>query len=540
MPAFSLKINATLLGLILSVYFVLVLNLALVRKLFQIFADLATPNPLFVASIFFFLVAALNIIFVLFTVKYIEKPIFILMLLSASLVNFAMYQYKIIFDPNMIENIFETDTAEATSYFNTSFYLWFFLTGIIPSLLLLKTKIIHAPLHKDILFKAGSILASVALILVIAVFFYKDYASVIRNNLSLRKEVVPTYYIASTVKYLKRTYFHTKIPYQTLGEDAHKTPLARPQLTVFVVGETARAQNYPFNGYPRNTTPYTKDNPNILRFRNTQSCGTATAISVPCMFSHLTHDTYSQLEFQHQDNVTDILKRANIQQIWLDNNSSCKGVCHHIPSITIDRSTTDFCDGETCTDDVFLPLLKEQISRLNHKNGVIYLHIVGSHGPTYFKRAPNRFKKFTPSCDRSDIQNCSDEELLNAYDNTLIFTDYFLNQIINILQNQASEYDSSMIYISDHGESLGEHGLYLHGMPYSIAPDQQTHVPFMIWLSQNLQQDAQLSLACLSQETRKMKTSQDNIFHTLLGVMQVSTAAYDPSRDVLSKCQNSG
>lgn len=171
-------------------------------------------------------------------------------------------------------------------------------------------------------------------------------------------------------------------------------------------------------------------------------------------------------------------------------------------------------DGE-CYDDVLFHGLEEYINNLQG-DGVIVLHTIGSHGPTYYNRYPPQFKKFTPTCDTNEIQTCSQQQLVNTYDNTILYVDYIVDKAINILKAHQDNFTTSLVYLSDHGESLGENGVYLHGLPYSIAPETQKHVPMLLWLSEDYQQRYQISQTCLQKRASAEDFSQDNLFSTLL------------------------
>ena len=525
-----------MLALLLALHFTVFLNIAFLRELYDIFLNVEGASIPLIISIFFFCVACFNIMFVPFTVKYFEKPFFIFLILASSCANFAMYQYKVIFDTDMMTNIFETSPEEAGSYLNWSVIAWIGITGILPCLLLLRTRIQHRQIFIDVAFKAVSIIASIVVIGIIALFFYKDYASIIRNNVDIRKQIIPTYYLKSTERYIEDRYFSAPKEYTQLGVDAVRTAPTKPELMVFIVGETARAQNYQLNGYNRPTNAYSKDIPNLVSFQNVTSCGTATAVSLPCMFSMMNRKDYSRNDFDTQDNVIDIMKRADVKMIWEENNTGCKETCRNITEVQIARTNQKYCDGSVCTDDVMLSDLQTKIDEMKDTGGIIFLHVMGSHGPTYYKRTPDEFKKFKPECDRSDIQNCTDEEIVNAYDDTILFTDYVMAQTIKILQDNEG-LNTSMMYMSDHGESLGENGLYLHGMPYSISPSTQTHVPFITWMSDNTIAAKNINMTCLKDKAANENVSHDNLAHILLGYMDLETDILDKNMDVIGQCR---
>ena len=247
---------------------------------------------------------------------------------------------------------------------------------------------------------------------------------------------------------------------------------------ILVVGETTRAQNWGLNPNAPNTTPELKKIADVINYPNVTSCGTATAISVPCMFSNMTRENYNGNLARHQENVMDILQRAGLYTSWRENDGGCKGVCDRIKHINIpDSAQAGQCGSDGCLDIALLNQLEQEIQAMPH-DGIIVLHTMGSHGPAYYQRYTPEFRRFTPTCDSNQIQDCSNTELQNTYNNTILYIDHILAQTIALLQRQP-DIDSALWYLSDHGESLGEKGIYLHGTPYLIAPSQQTHIPMI-------------------------------------------------------------
>ena len=181
-------------------------------------------------------------------------------------------------------------------------------------------------------------------------------------------------------------------------------------------------------------------------------------------------------------------------------------------------------------DGILLEGLPQYIEK-HQGNTLIVLHQNGSHGPRYNKRYPKVFEQFRPVCDSSDVRECTREELINAYDNTILYTDYLIHQTINIAEK--TNRPAVVIYVSDHGESLGEKGLYLHGFPYALAPEEQKKVPLVIWMSQAFQDARDISNACLANKTAY---SHDHIFHSMLGLFQVQTKLYEPGLDIFAEC----
>ncbi|ALR17828.1 phosphoethanolamine transferase [Vibrio natriegens] len=530
---------------LLAFYFALVVNIPIYKELIGILSSLDNVKVGFVVTIPIFFIAALNFLFNLFSWPWIGKPFFILLLILSSMVSYASYNYGTLFDYGMIANIVETDTSEASSYFSAYSALWVLLMGIVPALVVANTKL--RPLSGQCLHfsitKLVSMIASLAVIAGIAALYYQDYASVGRNNSYLKKMIIPTQFVYSAAGYVKKTYLTEPEPYREIGTEAKQSAAAltqaqkKPTLLVFVVGETARSQNYQLNGYERKTNPYTSKL-DVISFQDFASCGTATAVSLPCMFSQLTHHNFDRSKADNQDNVLDIMQRAGIDVMWKENDGGDKHVAHKVKKIAVDRAKTDqWCNGTTCYDMALLDNFEQEIDSMEG-NRVVTLHLIGSHGPTYFQRYPKDKAFFQPDCPRADIENCSVEQIVNSYDNTIRYTDYVLEQTIDKLTTLEDKYNTALVYISDHGESLGESGMFLHGMPYSLAPDTQKRVPFMMWMSPNFKQAKQINTDCLSQAAQSVgKYSQDNVFHSLLGIMDVKTSAYDGALDIFKTCR---
>lgn len=528
---------------IVVIYFSTVLNQQILTHFYTILSQSEGVSFLFLITPPLVLISFLTIVFLFFSFKYIFKAVMVFLIITGAQVGYFATKYGIIFDYDMMINIFSTNLAEAKGYITFESILLSVIYGFLPAAFLCYIKIrwpqsfFKAVWQRLLVFG----IAAVTLI-VIAVPYYQNYASIGRNNSILRKEISPYNYVYYGYKALKQMYFPTKIEFDEYGQSAFiDNPEERPELFVVVIGETARAQNFKHNGYARDTTPYTDNIENFIKFAPVQSCGTATAVSVPCMFSRQNREDYDEVKAQNSSNLTDLLKYAGYDVYWYDNDSGCKGVCKRINNVLIsnsDPNLKDKCSSDGCYDEVLLPILKErlQIQAHNKQDSVIFLHIIGSHGPTYFLRVPKDKKVFFPTCERGDIENCSREEIINAYDNTLVYTDYILSEVIKILEPYQQDFGTGLFYISDHGESLGEMGLYLHGTPYSIAPDEQKYVPMMAYFSNSFIEDHNMDLNCLENES-KLSFSQDNFFHSILGILDVNTSFYNEKQDLFLKCR---
>ncbi|KXO07378.1 Sulfatase [Moritella sp. JT01] len=533
---FRINISMTKFLLLYSLYFGFVLNVPIISRLIEITAD--TNNWLFVYTAPLLLSSAFVIIFSLFAIPYFAKPFFIFVLVSSAAACYATLKYGVLFDYTMIENVMETNTGEMSSYVNSSSISYLLLVGILPVILIALIKFnTQESLLKRAFKRLMLVLSAIVVLVLIAAFFYKDYASVGRNNSYLNKMIVPAH-IFNSFKYIKNEFFTEKLAYKTQGTDA-TLPVAingKPTLMVLIVGETARSMNIGYNGYSRNTNPYTQDM-GIISFQDVSSCGTATAHSLPCMFSNLDRNNYNKNRANSQDNVLDVLTYANIDTLWKENDGGDKSVAKGVTKITIDTDKyTDVCNGSTCYDEVMLKSFDDEVAKMKG-NKLIAMHLIGSHGPTYWQRYPAQKELFTPSCNQSDIENCTDEEIVNVYDNTIAYTDYVIAETIKKLQSYSKDYNVALMYLSDHGESLGEKGLYLHGTPYTFAPEEQTQVPLFMWLPQQYADAKGIDKRCLIEKAKTETFSHDNLFHTLLGLYGVESDVINPRLDITASCR---
>jgi len=410
----------------------------------------------------------------------------ILFLLLASIVGYYSDNLGIIIDKEMIRNILGTDTHEVSDVLNLGLLVRIALLGVLPAI-----AVLLVPLKTSTFLKRqAKLMANViicTLVMTICVFpFSNTYASYVREHKPLRYLTNPTYPIYSVVKLIidsrKGNFDQT---YQ-IRVDSAEIPAddTSHELIIVVVGETARTDHFGLNGYSRQTTPKLALRSDVVSFSNMKSCGTSTATSLPCMFSL---DGRADFEINYAsfiENVIDVLSKAGVSVLWRDNNSGSQGVADRVLFQRFngaDQNTV--CDDEECRDIGMLAGLDDFIAQQDG-DILIVLHQIGSHGPAYYKRYPSNFAVFTPDCQTKELSDCTDQEIVNAYDNTILYTDSFLDSVIALLekvQKQEGKYETSMIYLSDHGESLGEMGIYLHGMPYPFAPEAQTHVPFIVW-----------------------------------------------------------
>jgi lipid A ethanolaminephosphotransferase len=496
------------------------------------------------AGAFVLLVLLFNAILTLVNFRFVIKPVLIALFLGASAASYFMNEYGVVIDSSMLQNVFETDPKEANELLSWRMLETVALLGILPSLLVWRLPLVFRPLRRDLLAKcaivAGSLLVGAALLLML----FKVLAPAVREHRELRFLLTPTNMFQATHGYLKRKWA-VPVVVAPLGTDAakgvkwnHVAAKGRRTVTVLVIGETARSMNFSLNGYGRQTNPQLARQPDLINFRNVSSCGTATAVSVPCLFSGLGRDDYSSEKAVRQEGLLDVLQHAGFDVLWRDNNSGCKGTCDRVRYQDLSQVVAGdpLCDDEECFDERLVRDLPELV-RSATRDLVIVLHQKGSHGPAYWKRYPKAFNRFGPVCQTNELEQCSRESIVAAYDNSILYTDYFLSKTIDLLRAAGAEQgvDTAMLYVSDHGESLGEKNMYLHGAPYIISPAEQRSVPMMLWLSDSFRQRFDIDYQCLAARSGQ-SFSHDNVFHSMLGLLNVSTAVYNPKLDLTHPC----
>ena len=477
-----------------------------------------------------------------------RKPVGVVLLLVAVANSYFMHTYGVVIDPTMMANTVQTDVREVRDLLSWSLLAALALGVMLPGWWWWRQPVQELPTRRLLGRQLG--LAGLALLLMLVVVWasFQDLASTMRNHKSLRYMLNPFNTIYASTRLVVGQTAQVRLPLQPIGQDA---ALARtsgageaPPLIVLVVGETVRAANFGLGGYERDTTPQLRQlqgSGELAYFANVTSCGTNTQVSVPCMFSHLGREANAKNDIPYE-NLLDVLQRAGMQVLWLDNQSGCKGVCDRIPNAsTLELKDPTYCPDGECFDEIMLRVLPERLAQLEKAGGagtgsagtVVVLHQMGNHGPAYYKRTPNDMKVYQPECRSNVLQDCPPQDIVNAYDNAVRYTDHLLSQTVRWLKSQPRP--TAMLYVSDHGESLGEKGLYLHGMPFMMAPKEQTHVPMALWLSKPMQTQLGWDGACWKKQVADA-VSHDHYFHSVLTLAQVKTRMHKPELDVFSAC----
>lgn len=503
--------SIALLALGITLFF----NITFFSKLFTYAASEDNYVMLFSAPFILFILSLLVLnIFLLLTYRLGFRLMIAFLILVGTLCAYFIDNYGIIFDPNMFTNMMQTDTAEVGDLFTLKLFAYIICACALSYWVIQKVPLSFQNYPREVFQRSIMIVLLIALVTGLYLGTSKTYSSFFRNHAELKMYLNPYYPLLSLGKFIAKN-LKTKPHLSVIAADAIKPEHAKKKLVVLVVGETARAQNFSLNGYEIPTNPLLSKRDDIVSFSNFHSCGTATAVSVPCLFSKFTREEWSS-DKESYENLVDVLNKTGVRILWRDNNSGGdKDVAKRMQDVKKFNGVG--------FDDVLLQDFQASVDR-SYQDTFIVLHQEGSHGPTYFKRYPDAFKRFTPTCDTQDLQKCTQEQIVNTYNNTLLYTDFILDKTISLLKANEDKYDTTLIYASDHGESLGENGIYLHGLPYMIAPDAQKHIPAIFYRPQKT-----LELKAKQNDA----FSHDNLFHTILGLFDVQTKEYDAKLDML-------
>jgi lipid A ethanolaminephosphotransferase len=447
---------------------------------------------------------------------------------------YYMDTFGIIVDMVMIDNSVQAETKELTSLVNASMLLRTLFLGIIPAWLVIKFCPKAINFGAEMKSKLRLMGFSVLLIVLMIVPFIAGYTSFIREHKITRFYANPTYSAYSIIKYItQQINVAKKVPLKQIAQDAVKIDSSekRNELMIMVVGETARFDRFSINGYHRETNPMLAKQ-DVISLSNVSSCGTSTSVSVPCMFSSLGRKNYDKQTALNQENALDVLTKNGVEVLWRDNNSDSKGVATRLTYEDFKSLTLNtMCEGE-CRDVGMLVGLDKYIADRKGKDILIVLHQMGNHGPEYYRRYPKEFEKFKPMCMTGELRDCNQTEIDNSYDNAILYTDYFLSNVIDLLKKYDDTHATAMLYVADHGESLGEHGLYLHAMPYLVAPKEQTHVPAIVWMGKHF--DYKLAQLLPYKDAA---LSHDDVFCSLLVAYELDASKCSAKKEMLMQNQ---
>ncbi len=465
------------------------------------------------------------------------RPVLAALFVVTAFATYYMDRYSVYINTEMLQNILHTDWPEAHELLTPALGLHLLLYAGLPLLLLSRIQIRQRPLSRALGIRLLTIAAALALTALVIFPQFRAVSSLIRNHREARNLITPANYLSAGFRLARRELAATTSPREVIAEDASRVPEAvtgrRPKLLVLAIGETVRSANFGLSGYARDTTPELR-RLDLVSYPRVQACGTSTEVSLPCMFSAVGRRDYDEARIHRQQSLLHVLDRVGFKVHWLDNQSGCKGVCDGLPTERIAGDADPvLCDGERCLDAILLTRLAAVAAEPGDL--VVVLHLLGNHGPAYYRRYPDEFRRFRPTCDNAELSACSDAEIVNAYDNAILYTDHVLAALVDYLHGLADR-DTALVYVSDHGESLGENGMYLHGLPYAIAPAVQREVPMLMWLSEGLRESTGVDQNCLKAGSGAA-VAHDHLFHSVLGLLGVKTTVREPSLDLFASCR---
>ncbi len=533
-----IKLSSESLIVLVSLFLLLISNASFWRQLALFLGGLSVAWVNYL-SVAIFVFAIFNVLFLVLAPRVLLKPVLVIFILIAASASYFIDHYGAVIDHHALQSALETDARESAEWLSFTMLKHLFFFGLIPSVITIWLFEIKQLNYREAIFRRFfSILGFTALAVLVVGFNQQLFSSLARNHPELRDVLNPINSINAARAYLKKSVASESVAMLSVGADTelglgYKNHKSKPVVLILVVGESARASSFGILGYPRDTTPELKKLP-ITAFSEVDSCGTNTATSVPCMFSNLGRARYTEKRANAQENLLDLAKRAGFSVEWIDNNTGSKKVAKRITETSLALGNdAELCSTGSCYDQVLLDALASRLTKID-SNTILVLHQLGSHGPAYYQRTPESFVRFKPICRTVELQNCSRESVLNSYDNSIFYTDYILSQMIEELI-QKDAFDSALLYVSDHGESTGEHGYYLHGAPYVIAPTEQTKVPMLLWTSNSFNSRMNLSPSCVA-SAAKRSTSHDAIFPMILNLLDLKTEAYIKERDPLAGC----
>lgn len=465
------------------------------------------------------------------------RPVLALLLVLTSVVTWFATRYAVLFDVEMVRNVLQTDAREAGEVLSAGLALHVALTGAVPAALVVRVRLVTGTRGADLRRRALFVASMLALAVLAVALSSQALFSMVRADPRLRYRITPGNVLVSLGRAASRGEGVLARPRQPVAMDARRAllpPARRPRVLVMVVGETVRGDHWGLNGYVRQTTPLLARRA-VVNFPDVAACGTSTAVSLPCMFSAVGRQDYDEDAIARQESLLDVAARAGVEVLWRDNQSGCKGVCAGVPTESVVSMAAAPCPGGRCPDAALLEGLGARIAA-SRGDLLVVLHPLGNHGPNYFERYPVEFERFRPACRSPGLDGCSPQSIVNAYDNAILYTDAILARLIDLLAAQRS-HDAAMLYVSDHGESLGEYGLHLHGAPYAIAPRQQLHVPMTLWMSEGFRGSLDVDDGCMRRRSRERR-SHDDLFHSILGVFDITTRVYRPAHDLLAACRS--
>lgn len=425
-------------------------------------------DSLDLAALVVFLVAGLCLFVFVFTLlahRWTIKPFAVLLTLVGATVTYFISKYGVAVDSSMMQNAFHTDATEVGQLLSTQMIPTVVAVAVLPLALIFATDITFTPYGTYLWGSLKLLGGSLALALLC---LYVQYNPILRagnvSNKYIVYQLTPINVISGTVNATSKSL--RPLFRRDQRQIAIDAQVATPGnlVVVLAVGESSRRANFSLFGYTRrDTNPELKQVPD-LHLLNAVATRASTLYALP--------------KILEKDGIklTTVTSKAGVPTVCYVNYTlydNCAAVG--------ETKVANCAHGSKCYDEDVLPLLEKDLAAYKSGYRFVVLHLGGgSHGPLYGDRHPPEFKKFAPTCEDADVANkCTTEQIFNSYDNTILYVDHVLARVIGTLDTSRVPY--VLVYLSDHGESLGEGGNLFHGMPPGMTlPVEQSQIPLIV------------------------------------------------------------
>lgn len=414
--------------------------------------------------------------------------------------------YEVWITDIMMGNVFNTNSSEAAGFVSISAFLYILFLGVPPCIFIYLKKIDYSSFKRFMI----NIGVSILIILLVVVANMRNILWIDRNSTELGSLLMPWSYTINSVRYYNRV--------QKRAQEEIKLPDAKiatesKDVCILIIGESARRQNFSLYGYHRNTNPLLANDSVTCYIANAEATYTTEAVK-----AIIDHKSTGKL----YEVLPNYLYRNGVDVTWRSCNWG-EPPLHIEKAYSLNKLAKKYPEANAQYDGLLLEGLEQEIKNCENNKQLIVLHCSTSHGPTYNKKYPPEFEVFTPVCNTVEISTANQEELINAYDNTIVYTDYLVHSVIEILKKFPDK-RCCMIFVSDHGESLGENNLYMHGMPMSLAPKEQYEIPFIVW-----QNDSLTSLKKFD------SVRQFYVFHSVMKYLGIESPIFNEDYNIFKK-----